>query len=153
LLAAVLAGVAAPLKLSAFQLSPKPIDDAVERRARLQPKVPEAAKEIPFNETAPVPVLTDGEKERGYLLFHRPITESIYPNSHPLAHERLEALVAFATPGQFEPVTFALYPVRPLQNLKVRVSALTCPSGEIPSDRIEVRLATYWNIGFPAYTT
>jgi hypothetical protein len=40
-----------------------------------------------------------------------------------------------------------------MQNLKVRVSALTSPSGEIPAGRIEVRLATYWNVGYPAYTT
>ena len=65
----------------------------------------------------------------------------------------MEALVTFATPGEFEPVTFALYPVRPLQNLKVRASSLTCSAGEIPASNIDVRLATYWNVGYPAYTT
>ena len=65
----------------------------------------------------------------------------------------MEALVAFATPGEFEPVTFALYPVRPLENLKVRATSLRSASAEISSARIEVRLATYWNIGFPSYTT
>jgi hypothetical protein len=79
--------------------------------------------------------------------------EGIYPNTRPLPDERVDALVAFATPGEFEPVSFALYPVRPLNNLKVRVSALTCPSGEISASRVDVRLATCWNIGFPSYTT
>jgi hypothetical protein len=115
--------------------------------------VPDGAKEVPFNETAPDPVLTEPEKERGYILFQRPLTESVYPNTRPLAHERLDALVAFATPGEFEPVTFALYPVRPLQNLKVRVSSLTCSSDQISAGRIDVCLATYWNIGYPSYTT
>ena len=84
--------------------------------------------------TRPLPsrALTGPEKERGYLLFQRPLTESIYPNTRPLADERIDSLVAFATPGQFEPVTFALYPVRALQNLKVRVSSLASSSGEVP---------------------
>ena len=153
LLAANAAGAAAPAELPAVRLGPKPADVVVERRPRAQPAVPEGVKEIPFNEPAPEPALTEPEKERGYLLFQRPCIESVYPNTRPLAHERLEALVGFATPGEFEPVTFALYPVRPLQNLKVRVSPLKCSAGEIPAQRIEVRLASYWNVGYPAYTT
>jgi hypothetical protein len=43
--------------------------------------------------------------------------------------------------------------VRPLQNLKVRVSPLTCSSDKIPASSVDVRLATHWNIGFPSYTT
>jgi hypothetical protein len=153
LLLAGVAGVAAPAELPPLRLQPKPVDNVVEQRAHAQPPVPEGVKEIPYRETAPQPTLTEAEKERGYLLFQRPITECIYPNTHPLPHERVEALVAFATPGEFEPVTLALYPVRPLQNLKVRVSSLRSSTGEIPADRIDVRLAAYWNIGYPAYTT
>jgi len=177
LLASVPAPAATPVELPALRLVPKPADGAAERRAHPQPTVPDGAKEVPFVETAPEPALTAPEKERGYLLFQRPLVESVYPNTRPLAHERLDALVAFATPGEFEPVTFALYPVRPLRNLKVRASALKCPAGEIPADRIDVlhhpspipvlpqpageisadridvRLAAYWNVGYPAYTT
>ena len=142
-----------PAQLPAPRLGTKPADNAVERRARPQPTVPEGAREIPFEETAPESVLTPLEQERGYVLFQRPLTECIYPNTRPVAHERLEALVAFAALGQFQPVTFGIYPTRALQNLKVRVSSLTSSGGEIPSERIEVRLATYWNIGYPSYTT
>ena len=152
-LAAGVAAVAAPLELPKLRLGPKPVDGALDRRARSQPTVPDGAKEVPFIETAPEPILTGPEKERGYLLFQRPLTESVYPNTRPLPEERIEALVAFATPGEFEPVTFALYPVRPLQNLKVRVSPLTCSAGEIPASSVDVRLAAYWNVGYPAYTT
>jgi len=116
---------AVPAQSPALRLGPKPADGAVERRARTQPTVPEKAREIPFDETAPEPALTQSEQERGYLLFQRPLTESIYPNTRPFPHERIEALVAFATLGQFEPVTFGIYPVGPLRNLKVRVSSLT----------------------------
>jgi hypothetical protein len=152
----VLFGVALLATAAAAQeprLVPKPSDAAPERRVRPQPSVPEKAREIPFEETAPEPVLTASERERGFLLFQRPITDPVYPNTRPLPHERLGELVAFAAPGEAEPVTFALYPARPLQNLRVRVSALKSPAGEIPSDRIDVRLAAYWNVGYPSYTT
>ncbi len=104
-------------------------------------------------ETAPEPVLTAAEKQRGYLLFTRSAVEPVYPSTRPSADERLEALVAFAAPGQFESVNLALYPVRPLVNLKIRASSLKCPAGEIPAERVDVRLATYWNVGYPSYTT
>src|SRR5512140_46118 len=130
-----------PHNLPGLRHVPKPADRAIERRAHPQPTVPEGAKEIPFVETAAEPVLTGAEKERGYVLFQRPIIESVYPNTRPLPDERIDALTAFATPGEFEPVTFALYPARPLQNLKVRASALSCASGQIPAERVDVRLA------------
>jgi len=132
---------------------PKPADQTPELRARKQPTVPENYKEIPFIETAPFPELMDEEKERGYLLFQRPIMEPVYPNTQPLEHERLERLVAFATPGEFEPITFSVYPVRDLKNLRVRCSALASNAGEIPASEITVRLATYWNVGYPRYTS
>ena len=138
---------------STIKIVPKPVDRVPELRAQKQPTVPENYKEIPFIETTPPPELTAGETERGYLLFQRPIMEPVYPNTQPLEHERLESLVAFATPGEFEPLTFSLYPTRSLKNLRVRCSSLTCDAGEIPASQITVRLATYWNIGYPRYTS
>ncbi|MHC4326508.1 MAG: hypothetical protein ACYSWW_00120 [Planctomycetota bacterium] len=139
--------------LPAIRLAPKPLDRTTDRRARRQPTVPSAYKEMPFVETVTEPELTPAERQRGYLLFHRPITEPVHPNSKPHAHERLEQLVAFATPGEFEPLTFSIYPVRKLHNLKVRCSSLTCDAGEIPAAEITVRLVTYWNVGYPRYTS
>jgi hypothetical protein len=137
----------------AIRLAPKPLDRTTDRRARRQPSVPSTYEEMPFVETATEPALTPAEKQRGYLLFHRPITEPVYPNSRPLANERLEQLVAFATPGEFEPLTFSIYPVRRLQDLKVRCSSLICDAGEIPAIEVTVRLVTYWNVGYPRYTS
>ena len=117
-----------PADLPLAKVVPKPVDDIVERRARVQPTAPATATEIPYVETVPEPALTDAEKQRGYLLFGRPTVEPVYPNTRPLSAERLEAIIAFATAGQFQPVTLALYPVRPLVNLKVRVSSLKCPA-------------------------
>ncbi|MHC1762721.1 MAG: hypothetical protein AB9869_00235 [Verrucomicrobiia bacterium] len=153
LLAISASEVAAGGALPQIRLVPKPGDNAIERRPRAQPEVPEGAKEIPYIETAAEPALNEPERARGYLLFQRPLTESVYPSTRPLPHERLEALSAFATPGESEPVTFAIYPVRDLVNLRVRVSALASESGEIPSENVDVRLATFWNVGYPSYTT
>jgi hypothetical protein len=139
--------------LPAIRLGPKPVDHTRDGRARRQPTVPSTYEEMPFIETAAEPKLTMEEKQRGYLLFHRPITEPVHPNSRPLAHERLERLAAFATPGEFEPLTFSIYPVRKLQNLKVRCSSLKCDAGEIPASEITVSLGTYWNVGYPRYTS
>ena len=139
--------------LPTIQLAPKPVDDAMQRRAMPQPSVPSGYQETPLVETAPEPELTLEEKQRGYLLFHRPIMEPVFPNTKPLDQERLEHLAAFAAPGEFEPLTLGIYPVRELRNLKVRCSPLTCESGQIPSGQIEVRLATYWNVGYPRYTS
>ena len=129
------------------------IQQGSARLARIQPAAPDGAKEIPYVETTPEPTLTGAEKKRGYVLFSRPTVEPVYPNTRPRPDERLEALAAFATPGQFEPVTLALYPLRPLVNLKVRVSPLTCPAGKISADRVDIRLGTYWKVGYPSYTT
>jgi len=136
-----------------LRLVAKPTDNAVARQVEPQPTVPAEAKEELFVETAAEPVATAAETQRGYILFQRPITEAIYANTRPLAHERIESLVAFAASGQFQPITFALYPLRPLRNLKVRVSALACAADEIPATCVDMRLVTYWNIAYPAFDT
>lgn len=143
------------LDLPGLRRVSKPPASGVEsdRRAHPQPSVPDNYTEVPYMETAPEPVLSPEEQKRGYLLFQRPIVDPVHPNTHPLAHERLRGLVAFATPGEFEPLTFSIYPVRDLQNLRVRVSSLRSQGGEIPSSDLTVRLATHWNVGYPRYTS
>ncbi len=124
-----------------------------ERRAREQPTVPSEYKELPYVETAPMPTLTAAESLRGYMLFHRPITEPVYPNTHPLPHERLTRLSAFATPGELEPVTLSVFPTRAIRDGRVQVSAFRSATDEIPATAVTVRLVTYWNVGFPRYTS
>ncbi len=132
----------------------RPDDDVAERRARPQPAVPDGFRETHFIETAPKPQLEPAEQARGYMLFQRPIMDPVYPNSRPLVEERLKGLVAFATPGEFEPLTFSVYPVRDLVNMKVRASALRGPGGAtIPGRNLQVRLLTYWNMRYPRYTS
>ncbi len=126
---------------------------AQQRLARKQPTVPDGWTEKPFIETVRQPSLTKQERERGYLLFQRPITEPVYANTHPRADERVNALSAFATAGEFEPVTISLYPIRDLKNLSVRCSDLTSGSNRINASQIDIRLLTYWNVAFPRYAS
>ena len=143
------------MRIPAIKSTRRPADaeGLTALRARRQPSVPEGYSEVPYIETAPEPVLTAQEKRQGFFLFQRPITEPVYPNTRPLAHERLRYLSAFATPGEFEPVTFSIYPVRDLKDLRVRASSLRCRAGEIPASAVDVRLLTYWNVGYPRYTS
>jgi len=129
--------------------------DQADRHARNQPTIPEGYRELPFVETSPEPVPEAEETPRGYLLFTRPITEPVYAETRPLRNERLtDGLNAFATPGEWEPVTFGVYPLRDLKNFRVQVSDLTNAAGaKIARTQITVRLQTYWNIGYPRYTS
>ncbi len=108
-----------------------------------------------FVETAPEPVPNVDEKKRGYLLFTRPITEPVHAETRPRKKERLPGgLNAFATPGEWEPVTLGVYPLRDLKNFRVRVSNLSGPDDStIDASRVTVRLQTYWNIGYPRYAS
>lgn len=131
----------------------KPATIAPKRLAIKQPTIPNGFNEIPFLEKITAPKLTATEKQRGYLFFKRPIMEPVYPNTHPLPYERLSELTAFATPGEFEPLHFAVYPVRDLKNFRVKVSALKSSNGTIKSSAIDIRLLTYWNIRYPRYSS
>ena len=125
-----------------------------EHRALPQPLVPEGCTEIPFVESVAEPQLTEAEQQRGYFLFQRPITDPVYPNTHPLPRERCHELEAFAAPGEFEPLAFSIYPIRALENLRVTVSELRAGNGStIPAKAIDTRLVTYWNMGYPRYTS
>ena len=115
--------------------------------------VPDGFKENPFVETNPEIVPTAMEKELGFIVFGRPITETVYPQSIPLSDERISSLSAFGTPGEFEPVTFSIYPLKNLNDIRVEVSALSSGKNIIAPENIDTRLLVYRNIKYPHYQT
>jgi len=119
----------------------------------LQPKVPPGWKELSFEETDAEPECNQIERSRGYMVFSRPITESIYLNSRPRDYERVENISGFATPGEFEPLTFALYSLRDLRDISVHCSDLVLGTERIPASAVDIRLVTYWNIRYPKYNS
>ena len=124
-----------------------------ELRPRVQPSVPEGWEEQPYIENAPEPILSEAEIQRGFILFSRPAIEPVYKNTNPLPHERLELVKAFATPGEFEPLTLSLYPSKDLKNLRVIISDLEMGQHTINRSNLDLRLVTYWNIRYPLYRT
>lgn len=138
---------------SEIRLVSRPTVTEPDRRARSQPAVPENYRELPFEVTAAEPELTEIEKRIGYMLFQRPIMEPVYPNTRSLPYERLQSLTAFGAAGEFEPVTLSVYSIRNLENFRVQVSSLRSPDGVIDASWITVRLVTYWNMGYPRYTS
>ena len=121
---------------------------------RPQATVPEGFKELPFVDPRPLPEFTAAERARGFLLFQRSITQPVYQHTHPASWERLEYVSGFGTPGEFEPLTFSLLPLRELKNLRVQVSELKSDTGAvITKEHLPIHLVTYWNIRYPRYTS
>ncbi|MCK5830143.1 MAG: hypothetical protein KAH20_07545 [Methylococcales bacterium] len=120
-------------------------------KPRIQTSVPTQFKEIPFVDDAPEPVSTKQEQNRGYILFNRPITQVVYPTSHPREWERSDNLSAFATPDEYEPMTFSLYPLRDMKDVRIKVSTLQSEKAKIEADNLDLRLLTNWNIRYPRY--
>ncbi|MFA7231253.1 MAG: glycoside hydrolase domain-containing protein, partial [Victivallaceae bacterium] len=120
---------------------------------RIRPSVPAGFKEIPYSEKRSLPEFSDAEKSLGLMLFARPITQPVYNVSIPLASERVTEVSAFATQGEYEPVTFSIYPLRDSKNLRVKVSELRCGESVIGQKDLDLRLVTEWNIRYPNYSS
>ncbi len=114
---------------------------------------PKNLKNIPFVSSNPLPQPTAAEKLRGFILFQRPITQPVYRKAHPLGRERIFELKGFATLGEYEPLTFSIYPLRDMKNLRVIVSDLKSKTAVIDKKNIEVRLVTYWKMHYPRYNS
>ncbi len=136
-----------------MKLVSKATSSLPERRGMKKSQPREGFVELPFVEPNPAPAPRGIEKDMGFMLFQRPIMDMVYPNSNPLPEERISTLSGFATQGEFEPVSFSLYPFEKLKNLRVRVSSLKNEDGEISKENIDAWLLTYDNVRYPRYTS
>ncbi len=86
--------------------------------------------------------LSDEDRKNGYLLFKKHYMEDTTPYTVPRQHELLQKLQIFAVPGEYEPVVFGLYSLRPLKDIRAEVSTLRSSDGqEIAAENIELRSA------------
>lgn len=93
----------------------------------------------------PAPTPTAEQQEAGYILFAPHWTRKIFGNSVPLEGEIGRDLSAFAIPGEYEPMTLAIYPLRALGECTLSVGALSGPGGaSVPAGSIEVRTVHLW---------
>ena len=103
-------------------------------------------KELSYIEDNPLPEFAEEEKRTGMMLFTRPLTAPVYPQTRPAPWERTRELCTFAAQGQIATLNFAVFPTRALKGLTA--------SAEYPfKGKGELRQITYANYRFPHYTT
>ena len=101
---------------------------------------------------SPWPTISDADQKRGYLIHTRHWAEDVYPYTVPIAQEINPVLRAFATPGEYEPLNFIVYPFRAFGGSTLKVSDLKAGSSVIPASAIELRRVRYMRAR-PNYTT
>lgn len=102
-------------------------------------------------ETSPWPPITESDKKRGYIVHQRHWADVVYPDTVPIASEINPTLRAFASLGEYEPLTVCIYPLRDFAGVSIEVSDLKSASSLIPASQIEVRRAKYMRVR-PNYT-
>jgi len=89
--------------------------------------------------------LTDEDFRRGFKLFHRGLTDAVYPDTVPTPEEAaVKELHGIAAPGERTWVTLGLLPLAECRNLQVRWQGLAAANGtRIPAAPGDVRVARY----------
>lgn len=82
--------------------------------------------------------VTPQDQERGYIVFSRHYLDNVYYFSVP--NNRIDKLSIFASPDEYEPITFAVYGLKDIKGFKVSVSDLKDGKGNIiRKDNVDVR--------------
>lgn len=114
----------------------------------LPPEEQQRWKLEPLPDPGEMPPLTAADRERGYVVFHRPWPEVVYPNTLPRVEELNPELRIFAAPGEYEPLTVCVHLLRDLQRLDVTVTDI----GPIAAADVDIRHVRYMRAR-PNYTT
>ena len=134
----------------------KVIDPLLAECFTLPPEELAKWKETPRPCAAPEPQWTERQKKDGVAVFSRPWAEPVWPNEFPRPHELDAPVRAFASPGEYEPLTFTLHPLNDFTNVTVSGCVLSCTDGvkcaSIGASDIDVRFVRYMNVR-PNYNT
>jgi len=74
---------------------------------------------------------TDEDRSRGYVVFRRHWMEAVEHDSRPERGDVTTDLTLQATPGEYEPVTFSIWPQRDLSAVRVTVGDLRSDHGSV----------------------
>ena len=117
-------------------------------------------KETPQPNLTPEPKWTGQQKKDGLAVYTRPWAEPVWPDHFPRQQELDAPVRAFASPGEYEPLTFALYPLAAFSNVNIHVfGSLVCTTGvkraSINSANIDLRFVRYMNVrpNYSAFNT
>jgi len=86
------------------------------------------------------------EQEEGYVVYAKNYLERIFPISkkRPSPEEYIDTISIFATPGEYEPATFAIYTLKALENIEVKLTDLKDNAGNIiAKDNIDLRVVRW----------
>lgn len=119
--------------------------------ATLPPEERAKWKETPHRCADPEPAWTDAQRRDGFALFVRPWAEPVWPNDFPRAHELDAPVRAFASPGEYEPLTLALHPLADFARVDAEVCGpLVCTNGarvaSIDPAAVDLRAVRYMNV-------
>jgi hypothetical protein len=85
--------------------------------------------------------LNPEDVDRGYVLFNSDFQRYVFPWTIPDEKDRISTLGIRMSRNDFDPITLGIYPIRDLGEVKVSVSDLTGPAGDmIPSGNILVQV-------------
>jgi hypothetical protein len=96
-----------------------------------------------YVDTAVAPQPSAEEDARGFMLYSRPSLSLVFDNSVPHADDRAGKLACRASPGEYESMTLAVYALRDLDGVSLRVGDLKTAGGarRIPASQVEVHVA------------
>ncbi len=80
--------------------------------------------ENPRPDTTPEPELTERQRQDGIIFYTRPWCEPVWPDHNPRQHEINAPLRAFASWGEYEPLTFTLHALKDFAAINVNFSDL-----------------------------
>ena len=114
-------------------------------------------KNTPRPNTTPEPQWTEKQKRDGLAVYTRPWAEPVWPDHFPRQHELDAPVRAFASQGEYEPLTFTLHPLTSFSNVTFGIAGgLVTTAGtqraRIPAEAIDVRFVRYMNVR-PNYST
>ena len=93
------------------------------------------------------PELTEAERRAGYILYRRPWNRPVLHRAVPRREEVAGGLSAFGCPGEYVPLTFSMYPLEDVSDLRVTASDLTGPDGAVlPAVSLDVRYVTHQSV-------
>lgn len=103
-------------------------------------------KEIRAESNTPPVEWTAVEREKGYVVFPADYTEPIAPTFVPARAAIGKPLTAFATPGEFEPVTFGLLAHRDLGEVGVELADFVADGTQrtIPRQNVKLGVVRCW---------
>ena len=112
--------------------------------ARVIPS-PDAPKNLSAEDAAAAPAPNAVDLGRGFRVYGRHYTLMVYPDRMFQAKDLLTKLEVSATPGEYEPATFTVRPMRDLGKAIVSVSDLKGP-GTIPASEIKLDVVKYFPV-------